>query len=190
MKWVHRLIGLLIVAVALGISFVVLYPAFQGGAAWNDFIAGLADRRAHVIVVCIGIVLAVTVYVLTGFTGTPRASYLAYETEHGNISISLKALQEFLAHLKPEFPQLVALHPRVRVSDESLDITLEVRVRAGAPIPELCRMLQERARSLVQDKIGVAAIREVEIKVEEIVKDKDAPPTEMAPPPSRAGEVT
>ncbi len=188
MKWIHRLIGLLIVAAALGASFIILVPAFQGGPVWTEFTAGVAERRIEVIVACIGIVLAVTAYVLTGFSSTPRATYLSYETEHGNISISLKALQEFLGHLRSEFPNVVSLSPKVRVLDESLDVTLEVRIRSGAPIPEICRMLQERARNLIQERIGVGAIREVEVKVEEIVKDKDAMP-EVVTPSSRAGEV-
>lgn len=188
MKWVHRLLGLLIVTAALGVSFVILFPAFQGGTVWGEFTAGLAERRFQVIAVCIGMVLAVTAYVLTGFSGAPRATYLAYETEHGNISISLKALQEFLGHLKAEFPTVLSLNPKVRILDESLDVTLEIRVRSGAPIPEICRMLQERARNLIQEKIGIAAIREVEVKVEEIVKDEKSKPQEAVAQPPLAGE--
>ena len=188
MKWIHRLIGLLIVAAAVGVSLIILLPAFQGGGVWSEFIAGVETRRILVIAVCIGVVLAVTAYVLTGISSSSRVTYLSYETQYGNISISIKALQDFLGHLKTEFPAILALTPRVRVLDESLDVTLEIRVRAGAPIPEICRLIQERARTVIQEKIGVAAIRDVEIKVEEIIKDKDAKVQELAPQPP-TGEV-
>lgn len=189
MKWIHRLLGLLIVAAAVGASFVILLPAFQGGDVWSGFMDDVEGRRVHVIAACIGVVLAVTMYVLTGITSSPRASYLSYETQYGNISISIKALQDFLGHLKSEFPTILALTPRVRVLDESLDITLEIRVRSGAPIPEICRMLQERARIVIQEKVGVAAIRDVEIKVEEIVKEKESKAQDVVSLPPPTGDV-
>ncbi|HMO05405.1 MAG TPA: hypothetical protein PKC67_06180 [Kiritimatiellia bacterium] len=189
MKGLHRLLGVVLVAAAVGASLYILLPAFQGGAAWTDFLTALGDRRAMVIVGAVLVVLAATVYLISGLSGTPRAAYLTYETEHGNISISLKALQEFLGHLRGDFPAILQLSPKVRVLDESLDVTLAVRVRAGAPIPEICRMLQERARALIQEKIGVAAIRDVEVKVEEIIKNDEAKPLEITPKPPPAGEV-
>jgi len=69
-------------------------------------------------------------------------------------------------------------------------VMLEVRVREGAPIPEISRMLQERARQLVQEKIGIADIRQVEVKIEEIVKEKEkeARPLEITPMPPTPGE--
>lgn len=189
MKALHRLLGVVLVAAAVGASLFILLPAFQGGAVWTDFLAGLGDRRASVIVGAVLVVLAATVYLISGLSGSPRSAYLTYETEHGNISISLKALQEFLGHLRGEFPAIQQLTPNVRVLDESLDVTLAIRVRAGAPIPEICRMLQERARAVIQEKIGVAAIRDVEVKVEEIIKDETAKPLDITPKPPPAGEV-
>jgi hypothetical protein len=135
MKWIHRLLGLLIVAAAVGASFVILLPAFQGGDVWSSFIDAVEGRRIHVITACIGVVLAVTVYVLTGITNSSRATYLSYETQYGNISISIKALQDFLGHLKAEFPTILAMTPRVRVLDESLDVTLDAATAAAPAMP-------------------------------------------------------
>lgn len=189
MKWAHRLLGLLVGALILGVSFTMLLPAFQGGAVWLDFLADLSDRRHTAILACLLVILGIVGYILTGFNSSPRVKYLAYETQHGNISISLKALQDFLGHLKLEFPTILSLTPKVRVLDESLDVTLEIRVRSGTPIPEISRMLQERARILIQEKVGISDIHDVEVKVEEIVQEKDARMHEINPQPPSAGEV-
>ena len=190
MKWVHRLLGLVLAVLLLAGTFFLLLPAFQGGDVWRAFLDELQGRRIVAILWALAVLFSLIGYILSAVTGTPRAKYLAYETEFGNISISLRALQDFLGHLQKEFPAVVSLAPRVRALDESLDVMLEVRVREGAPIPEISRMLQERARQLVQEKIGIADIRQVEVKIEEIVKEKEkeARPLEITPMPPTPGE--
>ena len=189
MKWAHRLLGVLVGALCLGVSFYVLLPAFQGDSDWSSFLSCVSDHRSNVILICLLIILGFVGFVLTGLTSSPRAKYLAYQTQYGNISISLKALQDFLGFLKVEFPTILTLTPKVRALDESLDVTLEVRVRAGAPIPEISRMLQERARTLIQEKIGIADIHEIEIKVEEIVREKDDRDQDNSSRPPITGDV-
>jgi len=186
MKWAHRLLGLLVGALVVGVAFSLLLPAFQGGSVWLDYLAQISDRRHTAILVSLTAILGVVGFVLTGINSSPRAKYLAYETQYGNISISLKALQDFLGHLKLEFPTVLSLTPKVRVLDESLHVMLEIRVRSGAPIPEISRMLQERARILIQEKVGIADIHDVEVKVEEIVQEKSSEVSRQPPP---AGEV-
>jgi succinate dehydrogenase/fumarate reductase cytochrome b subunit len=188
MRIAHRLLGLLLGGLVFVVALRVLVPAFAGGEDWANFVASL-ESRIPVIAVALGIVLGGVVYLLTGLVGTPRPRYLAYETQYGNISISLKALQEYLTHLKAEFPTVLSLVPKVEALDESLLVVLEVRVRAGAPIPEISRLLQERARLLIQEKVGIADIREVEVKIEEIVRDKDTKAQTITPVPPPAGEV-
>lgn len=190
MKWVHRLLGSLLVVVLTVVLFRVLMPALQGGTAWKDFLAKAGEHHLLVIAVCLGLILGLVLYVLTGLSARPRAAYLSYETKQGNISISLQALQEFIGHLRVEFPSVLALTPKVSARDEALDVVLQVKIKAGAPIPEVSRMLQERTRLMIQEKVGIQDIRDVEVKVEEIVREKEHPVhrvTSPGPPP--AGDI-
>jgi uncharacterized alkaline shock family protein YloU len=151
---------------------------------------GQVFHRIRVIGICLGLLGGIVLYLLSGLTARQRAHYLSYESQQGNISISLKALQDFLGHIKSEFPAIISMNPRVTAKDESLDVLLEVRIKAGAPIPEISRLLQERARLLIQERVGISDIRDVEVRVEEIVRDKESPvqqTTPVAPPP--AGET-
>lgn len=187
MKWAHRLLGLLLGALLLVLIFRVLLPAFQGGETWSEFVTAISTGRIRVIIIALAMLAGLIAFVLTGLASGPRSHYLSYESDQGNISISLKALQDFLSHLKSDFPAILSLHPRVLARDEHLDITLEVRVKAGAPIPELSRMLQERARTLIQERIGISDIRDIEVKIEEIIREKESsvqPITPVAPPPA------
>ncbi|HMO49741.1 MAG TPA: hypothetical protein PKE26_02425 [Kiritimatiellia bacterium] len=189
MKWAHRLLGLLIGATLIGLLFRVLLPAFQGGDIWVGFMESLIQQRHAVILVGLALLIALFAYVLTGLSSRPGSSYLAYETEFGAISISLKALQDFLSHIRTEFPTILALTPRVTALDESLDVVMEVKIRSGAPVPDISRMLQERARQIIHDKIGIADIRGIEIKIEEIVKEKEPKAQEITPMPPPTGDT-
>ena len=192
MKWAHRLLGLLLVLLAGGALTRVLVPALQGGSDWVAFVDEFAGNRHGVMAFGLVLVVLAVGYIATSFGRGPGSHYLSYESKQGNISISLKALQDFLGHLKSEFPSILTLTPKVSARDEALDVILHVRVKAGAPIPEISRMLQERARSTIQEKVGISDIRDVEVKVEEIVRDKDSlanRSVEPTPKPPPAGET-
>lgn len=189
MKWAHRLLGLLLGVLLTAALFRTLLPALQGGEVWAEFLGGLEARRLTVVVWLLLSLLGLVAYVLTAMRITSGPKYLAYETQHGNISISLRALQDFLSHLKKEFPSVLSLTPHVSAQNEGLDVTLEIKVKAGSPIPEISRMLQERARLLIEQKIGIADIRNMEVKVEEIVNEKEVASQEIKPMPPPAGEV-
>lgn len=174
MKWAHRIIGTLIGALLLVTLFRILLPAFQGGETWQAFTAFLAAERGRVIIVCLGFIAGLVAFVLTGLAYRPRAQYLSYESDGGNISISLKALQDFLSHLKGEFPAIISLRPQVTAHDEQLEITLNVSIQSDAPVPEISRMLQARARHTILERVGISDIRGIEVKVEEIVGAKES----------------
>jgi hypothetical protein len=191
MKWAHRLLGLLLVLLAGGALTRILVPSIQGGTEWAGFVADFANNRHGVMAFGLVLIVLVVAYIATSFGRGPGSQYLSYESKQGNISISLKALQDFLGHLKSEFPSILTLTPKVSARDEALDVILHVRIKAGAPIPEISRMLQERARLTIQEKVGISDIRDVEVKVEEIVRDKDSLASrtvESVPKPPPAGE--
>lgn len=189
MKWAHRLLGVLLGLLLAGTLVRILPAAFQGGDQWTSFIADVESDRFSVIVTTLMLLIGLVLYALTALNLAPRPRYLAYDTQYGNISISLKALQEFLSHIKDEFPTVLSLDPRVAALNEGLEVVLQVSVRAGTPIPEVSKMLQERARRLIEDRVGIADIRSVEIKVEEIVSElgSDAQEIKSMRPPT--GEV-
>ncbi len=193
MKWAHRLLGLALGAALLFLLVTILLPAFQGGEAWRTFLQPVTAHPSMVAIGAAGLLLGLVVFFLTGFAPVSGSRYLAYETQQGNISISLKALQDFLAHMKSEFPAIVSLQPHVEALDENLDVVLEIRVKSGSPIPEVSRQLQDRARYLIQERIGISEIRDIQVKVEEIVKEKekerDPRAQEITPLPPPAGEV-
>jgi uncharacterized alkaline shock family protein YloU len=168
------LIGVILFAVLLAASLFVLSRVFEGEAAWSAFIDLLREGRILVAAGSLALALLLVLYALTGFKLPEKRHYIAYDIEGGAVSISLRAVQDFLARLTGEFAAIEDLKPSLSVHNGAVDVQLDVKVRAGARIPELCRMLQDRARATLRDHVGLSEIKEVRVRVQEIVGDAPA----------------
>lgn len=169
MKALHLLIGLLLFLALLAGAFFVLSSAFAGDAAWSALLDELKGYKLYASVIALALVFGVILFALTSFRLPQKSQYIAYDIEGSAVSISLRAVQDFVASLADEFAAVEELKPQIRISGGLADVQLDVKVRAGAQIPELCRMLQERARTTLRDKVGLTDVREVRVRVQEIV---------------------
>ncbi|MBW7907620.1 MAG: alkaline shock response membrane anchor protein AmaP [Kiritimatiellae bacterium] len=169
MKTFHFLIGLILgVAILAGVFFVVS-TAFQGDAAWAARLEMAKSQKMYAVFGGLALVLLVLLFALTSFRLPEKSQYIAYDIEGSSVSISLRAVQDFVARLSGEFAAVQELKPVIRVHNGSADVQLDVKIRAGAQIPELCRMLQDRARATLREKVGLSDVREVRVRVQEIV---------------------
>lgn len=178
MKTIHVLIGVILFAVLLAGSLFLLSRVFQGEAAWLAFVDLVRDARLLIAAGSLALALLLVLYALTSFRLPEKSQYIAYDIEGSAVSISLRAVQDFLARLSGEFAAVQELKPALSVHNGAVDVQLDVKVRAGAQIPELCRMLQERARTTLREKVGLSDIKEVRVRVQEIVGNI---PSETAP---------
>lgn len=169
MKTIHVLIGVILFALLLAGSLFLLSRVFQGEAAWLAFVDVVRGARILVAASSLALALLLVLYALTSFKLPEKSHYIAYDIEGSAVSISLRAVQDFLARLSGEFAAVEDLKPSLSVHNGSVDVQLDVKVRAGAQIPELCRMLQERARATLREKVGLSDIKEVRVRVQEIV---------------------
>lgn len=168
MKILHLLLGLLLFLVLLAAGLAVLSMAFQGEEAWKTMLDLVRERRVESLLAALALVFGVLFYALTALRLPDPSQYLAYDIEGGTVSISLKAVENFVARLSGEFAAIEALEPSLRARNGALDVQLDVRVKAGAQIPELCKMLQERTRATIREQVGISDVREVRVRVQEI----------------------
>ena len=189
MKWLNRLLVILLGVFWLGVSLLMIVPALRGAEHWYAFVQDIETARSIGIVISILTLAAIVTWVLSLKSRPSKARYLSYETEHGSISISLKALQDFLSNLKDEFSSILALTPKVNAEEDGLSILLEVDVRSGESVPDMSRKLQSRVRKLIEEKVGVSEIKSIAIRVEEIVNAKPTAKNKIEPVAPPAGEV-
>ena len=142
MKVLHYLIGAVLLVALMALALFVLSTVFKGAAAWADLLE--AGKAFHVPAAAAALTMALLLllFVLTSFRLPEKSHYIAYDIEGSAVSISLKAVQDFLARLAGEFAAVQELKPTLKVTNTSVEVQLDVKIRAGAQIPELCRMLQ------------------------------------------------
>lgn len=174
MKIAHILLGIVLVAIGLFVSVVVLLSAVQGDTRWAQLVLAISERPLGAAGGSLGLIVLLVLYVLTALRLPDRVQYLAYDIEGGTVSISLQAIQDFLARISDEFASVTELQPRLRAVNGAIDVQLDVKVKSGAQIPELCRMLQDRARACIREKVGISDVREVRVRVQEIVVGTEA----------------
>ncbi|MDH3345955.1 MAG: alkaline shock response membrane anchor protein AmaP [Kiritimatiellaceae bacterium] len=165
-KTLHVLSGLLILLtplVAAGILMFnpVLIDPVQT-TVWR-FVAG---------VLLVGIVV---LYLATFKTRRGRTRYISFESENGAVSISADAVCEFIRKLGEEFAGIVRLDPKIRSDKDLISIDLNVKLQTGSCVPEISQKLQDRVRESIRDGLGIIEVKEIKVKVQEIVG---------APPPS------
>ena len=168
MKTLHFLIGTVLFLILVAAGLGTLSMAFQGDEAWKQLLLELEGRRVEAILVGLGLVVMVLLYALTALRMPDASQYLAYDIEGGTVSISLKAVENFLGRLAGEFAAIDHLEPTLKARNGALDVQLDVKVKAGSQIPELCRMLQDRARSTIREKVGISEVQAVRVRVQEI----------------------
>jgi hypothetical protein len=168
MRFLHGLIGfVLFVLLAVGAVLVVNAALFPD--PWSQAVDALRDARLLALVGGIVFLLLTVLYALTGLRRRAPEQFISFENEGGAVSISIKAVRDFLARLAEEFAAVISLDPIIRAPGGTIEVELNVRVRSGTQIPELCRLLQDRVRESIKDSLGLSEVRGVKINVREIV---------------------
>jgi len=186
-RFIHALIGLvLFLSLAVAAAAMIYLPWFQP-KLWLRGLRLMESRPWLASVLgAIGFVLII-VFLLSGVRRRePGDAYLSFESGGGDVRISVRAVRDFIAKMSDEFAAILSLHPRLQARGDALFIELEIKVRSGTQIPELCRMLQERIRETMKDHFGLTDIRDIKVNVKEIVSAPPVPlPEEALPSESR-----
>lgn len=186
-RFFHALFGLALFALIFGGAGVVARAGLPGIGDWERLSRFVAGER-WLVLGAVGVVFFVYVlYLLTGIRPKVRGEqFLTFANDGGAVSISLRAVREFLARLGEEYAAIVHLQPQVRARGDAIDVEFDVRVRAGTQIPELCQMLQERVRQSLRENLGLAEVRNIRVNVREIVGETPPAPRPELPADMRA----
>jgi hypothetical protein len=174
MRIFHALLGIVLFLALLAGCLFLLAKALSGDD-WGAWLELLKARAVEAVIVATAVLLVTVLYLLSGVPVREKEKYLAYDGEGGSVSISLKAVEDLVSRLAGEFAAVVSLEPDVRPREQGLDVDVDVKVRAGSPIPELCKMLQARVKEVITQKAGIATVREVRVRVTGLASDAPAP---------------
>lgn len=175
----HILIGLILLLILVGQGVGLVYMAYDA-ECWLRGLDILRAERGWGALAGIVLVALVLVYLITGFRRRPAGEqYLSFKNDGATVSILLRAVNEFISQIGDEFAAIVSLKPTVRPRARSIDIDLDLRVKAGTQIPELCQLLEERVRESVSQNLGLSDIKRIRVNVKDIVGDTPNPGDEQ-----------
>lgn len=169
MRFLHAVFGLVLyVFVIVAAAFII--NASLDGEIWRQSIEALSGLPRFVALSgAVAALLVVVLYALTGVAPRKKEEFIQFENEGGTVRISIKAVRDFMMRVGDEFAAVLSMSPRISAPSGSIDIELDLRVKSGTHIPELCKMIQDRVRDSVKDTLGVQDIRGIRINVREIV---------------------
>jgi len=165
----HALTGLLIFLTPLVWGGLLIY----GNGANTDFRDFLFDtmETSPFFGVIAGLVLILMVLTYLGTFGSSRPSkrFISFDSDNGSVSISVNAVRDFVRKIGDEFGAIISMDPQIRSEKNMISIDLNVKLQTGSRIPELSQMLQDRVRESIRDGLGIVEVREIKVKVQEIV---------------------
>jgi uncharacterized alkaline shock family protein YloU len=128
------------------------------------------------------LILSVVLRLVSGAKSSDKGRFINFHSEDGSVGISTRAICDFIERIGKEFSAVKSIDSKLITSKGGVDVQLSVRVLSGNKIPELSHVLQQRVRESVRESLGLEEIRNITIKVQEIVGE----PAAAAPPASDA----
>lgn len=168
MKFLHVLFGFVLFAALMAGGGLLVYAAAYP-AVWTRVFDLARPERLLGMGAGIAVLLLTAIYLLSGVRRKPSEQYLSFDNEGGSVSISMKAVRDFLSREAADFAAVLSLSPSIVAVGGGVEVELNVKVRSGTQIPELCRMLQDRVREKILNNLGVSDIKSIKVNVQEIV---------------------
>jgi len=176
-RLLHRMAGFIIWLLFTVIGGALVYANGFNTDLRDNVFASVQDAPLYGVVGGLVFVLLGLLYLVTLTPRRPAVRYISFDSEAGDISISNGAVRDFIRKVGEEFGAVINLEPQLRSDKGLISIDLDVKIQAGTRIPELSQMLQDRIRESVRDGLGIAEVREIKVRVQEIIG---------SPPPSRS----
>ena len=168
-RLLHALSGAIIFLTPMVWGFLLVYGNWLN-TDFRDFIFdSLKASPSYGIGWGTALMLMVLLYLLTFGRPASRKRYISFESESGSVSISVNAVRDFVRKVGDEFGAVISLDPKIYPGKNSVSMDLNVKIQTGSKLPELSEMLQGRVRESIRDGLGIVEVRDVQVKVQEIV---------------------
>lgn len=111
-------------------------------------------------------------WVIYPFFSRERSITSVLVSDHGNVDITIDALDSLVKNIAIEQEGVIAISNRIRAVDDGVVIDLEVEIYPSMSIPEISRNLQELVKSHIEGTTGVN-VKAIKVLVKEISKENE-----------------
>ncbi len=167
MKHLNRFLMLLVYAMLIGgglaLALLVLRPT-----DWLTACTVLAGSRVGCLVAGLLLVALGVLLILTEAPRRRHDRFLSFRNEGGAVNISTEAIADYIGKLTSAFPSIIRMTPVVEPCRRKVDIVIDVCIKAGPQLHEICEVLQKRVRESMESGLGIHDVRHVVVRVKEI----------------------
>ena len=168
MKIFRDITGFITVAGLIVAGVFVIAASWWNADDWKYYARLMGDNRPVLAIAGIAYILLAVLMVVIRFYRR-SGDYLSFDREGGRVSIATKVIEDYISRLAAEFPAITRMQPKVIAARESVDVFVDVRIKAGPQIKEICEILQQRVRDSMFSGLGIAQVRYVEVNVQKII---------------------
>lgn len=169
MRFLHVTTRLILLLILLAAIAAGVYFTLGGDDVWRNALTRLCEYRGETLAASLGLACILAIHLLS-YT-SPRhldTKFVTFRSPAGNVSISVRAIRDFLQRLVTEFPAVKEMHTVIRHRRNGLSATVELRVSTDEYVPEVCQMVQERIREALTDQLGIPRLGAIEVRVKDI----------------------
>lgn len=162
-----------LILLALGLSlltFTLGGTRFGEQDCWLWVLDALRPFRVHAMAAGGGILILELLHLLARPRPGRCPDELTFKSKGGEITVKTEAIRVAIARVADEFDCVESMDTTVTRSHGGVDLDLTVRVIAETPIPVLCNDLQNRAREVVAQQIGLFELRQVRVHVLDLLR--------------------
>ncbi len=168
--FIRILAGFAILAANMGaaVYVAIITAPGHGQADWAALLDKLEQRRWPAFALAVVLFLTWLLFFWARNGKRSRERFLTFDSEEGPVSISTLAIADFIMKLTAEFPSVVRIEPHIMPHRRTIDVLLNVHVKAGTQINEMCQLLQQRVRQNLIDEMGIPDVNRIKVNIKGI----------------------
>jgi len=168
MKILQTILGVIVAAALFVSGVLVLWVSWLKVVDARKYAELVEYYRPGLAITGIALIVLAVLSLVSRVKRRNRGS-LSFDREGGRVSIDTRVIEDYISKIASEFPAVTKMQPRVIASRESVDVMVDVRIKAGPQIKEICELLQQRVRESMLSGMGISQVRYVEVNVRKIV---------------------
>ena len=177
LRWLYQILAglcmLFVCALLASLSFELPFKRDKVNLIIDQW---TSDPSSRLILGIAGIAMIVVlfayIYIKSRFAHQEPS--IAFDNPDGEVSISLKAIEDFVGRIGRDFAEVKSLEPQIVPKRDGVEIILRGELWSGPNIPKLTERIQNLVKSQVQNILGIENVQSVTLSVSKILaREKD-----------------
>lgn len=97
---------------------------------------------------------------------------ISFDNPEGEVTVSIKAIEDFVKRIGQEFPQVLELSPTVLPSNGGIKVNAKTTLIAGNNVPKLAENIQSSIKERMQNTLGIENVTGIEVNVVKLVEKR------------------